>query len=96
MSSFKKLAFPSGPKEIGFSESSVYRITPDNFTGTPNPADNWGPTPPVEQPVSAPQTISESVHLDGSQKTTGKVASKSFSRTILQINRVLISPVSWG
>jgi hypothetical protein len=50
---FQQVAFPSGPEEFGFSESTVYRITPDNFTGTPKPADDWGPTPPVEQPVSA-------------------------------------------
>ncbi|CAN9141734.1 unnamed protein product [Alternaria alternata] len=50
---FQKVAFPGGPAEFGFSESTVYRITPDNFTGTPKPADDWGPTPPVEQPLSA-------------------------------------------
>ncbi|RYN15986.1 hypothetical protein AA0119_g13455 [Alternaria tenuissima] len=49
----QKVAFPGGPAEFGFSESTVYRITPGNFTGTPKPADDWGPTPPVEQPLSA-------------------------------------------
>jgi hypothetical protein len=50
---FQQVAFPSGPEEFGFSGSTVYRITPDNFTGTPKPADNWGPASPVEQPISA-------------------------------------------
>ncbi|RAR15489.1 FAD dependent oxidoreductase [Stemphylium lycopersici] len=49
----QKVAFPGGPAEFGFSESTVYRIIPGNFTGTPKPADDWGPTPPVEQPLSA-------------------------------------------
>ncbi|CAN9168150.1 unnamed protein product [Alternaria alternata] len=50
---FQKVAFPSGPEEFGFSGSTIYRVTPDNFTGAPKPPDNWGPAPPIEQSLSA-------------------------------------------
>ncbi|KAI4656021.1 hypothetical protein J4E93_000737 [Alternaria ventricosa] len=50
---FQELALANGVKEFGFSESTIYRIIPEDFTGTPKPPDTWGPTPPVEQPVSA-------------------------------------------
>ncbi|EUC45995.1 hypothetical protein COCMIDRAFT_65871, partial [Bipolaris oryzae ATCC 44560] len=50
---FQKVAFPNGQMDFGFSDLTVYRITPQDFTGDPKPADTWGPTPPVEQPQSA-------------------------------------------
>ncbi|KAI4668824.1 uncharacterized protein J4E78_002652 [Alternaria triticimaculans] len=50
---FQELALANGVKEFGFSESMIYRIIPDNFTGTLKPPDTWGPSPPVEQPLSA-------------------------------------------
>ena len=50
---FQELALANGMEEFGFSESTIYRIIPDNFTGTPRPPDTWGPSPPVERPVSA-------------------------------------------
>ena len=49
---FQELAVTKGMKDFGFSESTIYRIIPDNFTGTSQPPDTWGPGPPVEQPVS--------------------------------------------
>ena len=49
---FQELAPANGTKEFGFSESMIYRIIPDNFTGSPQSPDSWGPSPPVEQPVS--------------------------------------------
>ena len=49
---FQELAFSSG-KEFDFSESTIYRIISDSFKGISQPPDSWGPTPPVEQPMSA-------------------------------------------
>ncbi|KAI4700615.1 hypothetical protein J4E81_003576 [Alternaria sp. BMP 2799] len=50
---FQELATTKGIKEFGFSESTIYRIIPDNFTGATKPPDTWGSSPPVEQPLSA-------------------------------------------
>ena len=50
---FQELALANGVKEFGFSESTIYRIIPEDFTGTPKPPDTWGPSPPSERPVSA-------------------------------------------
>ncbi|KAI4693542.1 uncharacterized protein J4E88_001915 [Alternaria novae-zelandiae] len=50
---FQELALANGMKEFGFSESTIYRIIPDDFTSMPKPSDSWGPTPPVKQPLSA-------------------------------------------
>ena len=50
---FQKVALPDGPKKFGFSDLTVYRITPENFTGSPQPPNDWGPTPPVDKPLSA-------------------------------------------
>lgn len=49
----EKLAFPHGAKQFRYSDSHVYRVTPENFTGVPKPPDNWGPSAPVGQPLSA-------------------------------------------
>jgi len=49
----QEVALANGMEEFGFTESTIYRIIPDNFTDTPKPPDTWGPGPPVEQPVSA-------------------------------------------
>jgi hypothetical protein len=50
---FQKMAFPSGPEKFGFSYSTVYRISPENFTGASKPPNDWGPAPPVDKPLSA-------------------------------------------
>ncbi|KAI4698248.1 uncharacterized protein J4E84_001384 [Alternaria hordeiaustralica] len=50
---FQELALANGMEEFGFGESTIYRVIPDNFTGTPKPTDSWGPSPPMDQPLSA-------------------------------------------
>lgn len=50
---FQDLAGKAGREQFGFSDLSVYRTIPEDFAGTPNPPDSWGPAPPVEKPVSA-------------------------------------------
>ena len=60
---FQKLALQKGGNEFSFSESMMYRIIRDNFTGSPMPPDTWGPSPPIDQPLSAlPQWIKPKSH----------------------------------
>jgi glycine/D-amino acid oxidase-like deaminating enzyme len=45
---FQELARSGAGEKFGFSELVVYRVAPKDFTGTPKPADNWGPEAPVD------------------------------------------------
>ncbi|KAF2494533.1 hypothetical protein BU16DRAFT_573004 [Lophium mytilinum] len=41
-----------GRNRYGFSNLTIYRISPKNFTASPSPANDWGPYPPINKSVA--------------------------------------------
>ncbi|KAF2261849.1 nucleotide-binding domain-containing protein [Lojkania enalia] len=42
----------NGKTVFGYSDQAVYRVTPEGFTETPKPPNDWGPGPPTDKPLS--------------------------------------------
>ncbi|KAH7320757.1 FAD dependent oxidoreductase [Stachybotrys elegans] len=45
--------FARGRERYQYTRQTVFRVTPNNFTGVSSPPDTWGPSPPVDVSISS-------------------------------------------